>query len=153
MSGTAPRRATRANTELGGLPDPGTSTRKRRIAVRCRATPDGASSCCYRPDRPRLLGPASVTAATVAPTPRRSPVADYVDDEDIGLEGHSMGGWTVITAAAALRTGRVDGHRGFLDGSTVPPKVLTRSRGTSPSCSASRRVRPVDVGDGECFRR
>ena len=26
---------------------------------------------------------------------------DYVDNENIGLEGHSMGGWTVITAAAA----------------------------------------------------
>jgi len=26
---------------------------------------------------------------------------DYVDNENIGLEGHSMGGWTVVTAAAA----------------------------------------------------
>ncbi|EMA20114.1 alpha/beta hydrolase family protein [Haloarcula argentinensis] len=26
---------------------------------------------------------------------------DYVDNKNIGLEGHSMGGWTVVTAAAA----------------------------------------------------
>ncbi len=68
---------------------------------------------------------------------------DYVDNENIGLEGHSMGGWTVITAAAAIRTGTSRwSSRGHRLGRTVPPKVLTRSHGTSPSCSASTTSSP-----------
>src|SRR6266481_1794462 len=30
---------------------------------------------------------------------------DFVDKDNIGLEGHSMGGWTVLAAAAASPTG------------------------------------------------
>lgn len=30
---------------------------------------------------------------------------DFVDKDNIGLEGHSMGGWTVLTAAAAVPNG------------------------------------------------
>jgi pimeloyl-ACP methyl ester carboxylesterase len=41
---------------------------------------------------------------------------DFVDRENIGLEGHSMGGWTVVNAAAAFP----DGYRAMvLEGSST----------------------------------
>jgi len=41
---------------------------------------------------------------------------DFVDKENIGLEGHSMGGWTVMNAAAALP----DGYKSIvLEGSST----------------------------------
>ncbi len=43
---------------------------------------------------------------------------DIVDKDNIGLEGHSMGGWTVVNAAAALP----DGYRSIvLEGSSTGP--------------------------------
>lgn len=43
---------------------------------------------------------------------------DFVDPENIGLEGHSMGGWTVVSAAAAFP----DGYRSIvLEGSSTGP--------------------------------
>ena len=43
---------------------------------------------------------------------------DIVDRDNIGLEGHSMGGWTVVNAAAAIP----DGYRSMvLEGSSTGP--------------------------------
>jgi pimeloyl-ACP methyl ester carboxylesterase len=44
---------------------------------------------------------------------------DFVDKENVGLEGHSMGGWTVVSAAAAIP----DGYRSIVlvGSSTGPP--------------------------------
>ncbi|MGN6326820.1 alpha/beta fold hydrolase [Pseudolysinimonas sp.] len=41
---------------------------------------------------------------------------DFIDKDNIGLEGHSMGGWTVVSAAAAIP----DGYKSMvLEGSSV----------------------------------
>ena len=57
---------------------------------------------------------------------------DFVDTDNVGLEGHSMGGWTVLAAAAAMP----DGYRSMVlegsstgapfaqDGSTAWPRNL-----------------------------
>ena len=56
-----------------------------------------------RPDRPRLQRPARLRQRLRRPdglAHLRS--LDIVDKNNIGLEGHSMGGWTVLAAATAM---------------------------------------------------
>ena len=70
---------------------------------------------------------------------------DSVDTDNIGLEGHSMGGWAVLAAAAAQPDGyRVDGARrfrarqlrrtcGHADVSAQPRGGVQRSSTSSPT--------------------
>ena len=60
---------------------------------------------------------------------------DIVDPDNIGLEGHSMGGWAVLAAAAALP----DGYRSIvLEGSSVGT-----ARGSSDTSAPLRNVAVV----------
>lgn len=54
---------------------------------------------------------------------------DFVDVNNIGLEGHSMGGWTVVSAAAAFP----DGYKSMvLEGSSVGGVVAPNGTTTFP---------------------
>lgn len=54
---------------------------------------------------------------------------DFVDVDNIGLEGHSMGGWTVVSAAAAIP----DGYKSMvLEGSSVGGGVAPDGTTTFP---------------------
>lgn len=54
---------------------------------------------------------------------------EFVDPDNIGLEGHSMGGWTVLNAAAAMP----DGYRSIvLEGSSTGPGFAPPGTPESP---------------------
>jgi pimeloyl-ACP methyl ester carboxylesterase len=58
----------------------------------------------------------------------------YVDKDNIGLEGHSMGGWTVLAAASAMP----DAYKSIvLEGSSIPESPLQR-RGRQPGRAMSQ---------------
>jgi len=54
---------------------------------------------------------------------------DIVDEDNVGLEGHSMGGWTVVNAAAAIP----DGYRALvLEGSSTGAPFAPEGTSTFP---------------------
>ena len=63
---------------------------------------------------------------------------EFVDKNNIGLEGHSMGGWTVLAAAtASAQRLQVDGAGGLLDRQAVrrrghPKLAAQRGAGVCP---------------------
>ena len=63
---------------------------------------------------------------------------DFVDKANIGLEGHSMGGWTMLAAATAMPN---DYKSMVLEGSSTggrsPPRARPHGRATSRWCSRS----------------
>ena len=99
-----------------------TSTRAKRRRI-SRSSSRVAAMWCLRWIRPAM-------AAVIRPAFRNGfggpdglrylRSLDIVDKDNIGLEGHSMGGWTVVNAAAALPDGiPVDRARRIEHGPTV----------------------------------
>ena len=59
---------------------------------------------------------------------------DFVDQGNIGLEGHSMGGWTVVNAASAFP----DGYKALvLEGSSTGPPFAQEGTPQFPRNSQS----------------
>ena len=101
-----------------------------------------AAMWCWRSTRPAMATATRPPSPTGSAAPMGWPIcaaSTFVDKNNIGLEGHSMGGWTVLAAATAdAQRLQVDGAGGLFDRQAV-------RRRRHPELAAQRRpgVRPV----------
>jgi pimeloyl-ACP methyl ester carboxylesterase len=64
-----------------------------------------------------------------------------VDVDQIGLEGHSMGGWTVLAAAAAMPNAYASM---VLEGSSTGAPFAQEGSPNWPRNAAAKGIRPAD---------